>query len=870
MAWIYDWEGAAHAGAAVCGGKGWNLGRLHRYGFPVPRGGVVAAEAYIQVMSSSELKALAEPMAEIGANEVVRPDATARIAAVHEAVAGTALPEEAAGEIVAFLLALGLADVPLAVRSSATAEDGEEASFAGIHQSFLNVRGTQAVLAAVARCYASLWTPQAVAYRRHRGLADDAVACAVVICEMVDPAVAGVAFSCDPRIGRRDLLTISAAPGLGEGVVGGSVNPEEIAVRKHVSAFALVGRRGRPDQVLSDEQALTLARLTDRIHWAFGDDQAPQDVEWAYDGHRFWVLQARPVTRLPLVTFPGAEQFPIIWSNANLKDAVAGVQSTLSWSVIKYVISYVLHTSLPLAGYPVPEGLEVVRRFQGRAYFDLTALMWAMYDAIAITPPEFIRTLGGHQPLIPVPPGDPLKGPEGRRRSRARLKFMLSVRRVMRGLPREMAQLKPVVKALRERIGANAPAEDLLKGLAAAQSLTVSFGPLFQTANMNAGLWPSMLEQLVDRLAPGRGQALTSALIAGSGKVTSAEHGYRLFDLARLALAEPAAMAYLDLAPQDPQGWRSLPTSSAFRRELEAFLEEFGHRAVYEGELANPRWREDPTYLLEQVGRLARSGRTTAPRESARAARAAGEAGLTALPWWSRGIVRWIAGKAQEGAALREATKSALGSISEPVRVIVLEIARRLVAAGKLDRAEDVFHLAQVELEMFLRGEWDGSGARALVADRKARDAAWLEAEPADSFVLDAAGRPAELPAEMAATVPAPRPVEGAGANRLSGVGVAAGRAAGVARVIRHPHQGHLLQDGEILVAPSTDPGWTPLFLRASAVVMEVGGYLSHGAIVSREYGLPAVVNIPGLLSTIRDGQRLLVDGDAGTVAILE
>lgn len=312
---------------------------------------------------------------------------------------------------------------------------------------------------------------------------------------------------------------------------------------------------------------------------------------------------------------------------------------------------------------------------------------------------------------------------------------------------------------------------------------------------------------------------------------------------------------------------RSLPAGSPFRRELERFLEEFGHRAVYEGEIANPRWNEDPTYLLEQVRDLLESGRTHSPREMARAARAAGEAELTRLPWYVRPLVRWLARKAQEGAALREAAKSAFASIAEPGRRDFLEMGHRLVAAGKLDDPADVFHLAWADLEMYLRGEWDGTGARTLVADRKTRDAAWLAGEPEDVYILDAEGRPAAMPGERETVVAAPVIRAGDG-NLLAGIGVAAGRATGVARVIRHPGEGHLLQEGDVLVAPSTDPGWTPLFLRASAVIMEVGGYLSHGAIVAREYGLPAVVNIPGLLSTVRTGQRLVVDGDAGTVTV--
>lgn len=871
--WMLDWEGAAAAGATVCGGKGWNLGRLHRYGFPVPAGGVLVAETYRRLMEQDPLLALSRQAAAIGARDVTSPAAVQLLAGVRQAIEEAELPPEVQAGLERFLTEAGLADRPVAVRSSATAEDGPAHSFAGIHQSFLGVRGLRAVVTAVRRCYASLWTPQAVAYRRHRGMGDDAVACAVVICAMVtrpgaeSPAAAGVAFSCDPRTGRRDLVTISAAPGLGEAVVSGSVNPEEISVRKADVSMAVHTCRGRSDQVLTDAQVLALARLTERVHWTLGDGQAPQDVEWAFDGDRFWLLQARPVTRLPLVTFPGAETLPVIWSNANLKDAVPGVQSTLSWSLIKPAISQLLYSNLLMVGYPAPPGLEVLRRFSGRAYFDFTAMQWAMYDAGGFLPAVLTSHLGGYQPQIPVPSLKPLKGPQGRRRLWTRFRMILLFRRQMQELPGRMAAFRQAMRRRRAAEVSRLTPAELLAGFFERGELNRDFGPRFQAANNNAGLWTNMLMDLLRRFAPDRAQAIASALLAGSGKVTTAEHGYRLFDLAAAARADAEAAAYLTRRPLDPHGWRLLPTTSSFRREFERFLDEFGHRAVYEAELANPRWNEDPTYLLEQVRHLLESGKTHSPREMARAARAAGEAELARLRWYIRPLVRWLAGKAQEGAALREAAKSAFASMAEPGRPEFLEIGRRLVAAGKLDDPPDVFHLGWADLETYLRAEWDGTGARALVADRKARDAIWLAEEPADVYILDAEGRPATMPGEPEATQAAPAP-QAADGSVLTGIGVAAGRASGVARVIRHPSEGHLLQDGDVLVAPSTDPGWTPLFLRAAAVVMEVGGYLSHGAIVAREYGLPAVVNVPGLLRTVRTGQRLVVDGDAGTVTI--
>lgn len=338
---VLGWGAAAAAGAAKVGGKGWNLGRLCQFGFPVPRGGVITAEVYRRFMAQPALAALWRPLSTVTALDAAAPEVAERLAQIRTVICATELPPDITAALTAFLAVEGLTDTAVAVRSSATTEDSATASFAGIHQSFLGVRGAEAVRLALRQCYASLWTPQALAYRRPLGFVDEAVACAMVICAMVTgleggpPRAAGVAFSCDPRTGRRDLVTISAAPGLGEAVVSGSTNPEEIAVQWETTPALVTARTERTEPVLTDAEATALARLTMRVHWALGDGQDPQDIEWAHDGQRFWLLQARPVTRLPLRTFPELAHLPTIWSNANLKDVFPGVQRLLGWSIMQ-------------------------------------------------------------------------------------------------------------------------------------------------------------------------------------------------------------------------------------------------------------------------------------------------------------------------------------------------------------------------------------------------------------------------------------------------------------------------------------------------------------------------------------------------------
>ncbi len=848
-----DWSEAAAAGASEAGGKGWNLGRLARFGFPVPQGFVLPASVYTAFMGTGALRRLAADLAGTSASDAAADDVSARLSRLRAAIGAAPLPPGAETAARAALARLALDRVPLAVRSSATAEDGGSTSFAGVHLSVLDVTGPDAVLRAVRDVWGSLWTPQALTYRRRFLIPDADAACAVVVCRMVRPVAAGVAFTCDPRTGRRDVVAISAAPGLGDAVVSGAVNPEEITVSLSHLGLALESRTG--PAVLDDPTALAVARLALRVQSVLGDSQDPQDVEWAWDGSRVWLLQARPVTRVPRRDFPGAERFPLVWSSTNIKDAVPFVMTPMSWSCILAALRFLMWSYPAAIGYPVPRGMEVARRFHGRGYFDATNLQWLFYDCFGSDPAELMRGMGGHHGLLPVPPGSPFRGWKGLARLWRLAKGGWALVRVPSWVPAEIDAMFARVREL-EAVDVSdltdAGLLDLLVRISLAQA---AFGGPFMMASSLLG-WQGELEKQLENLAPGRGRGLAAALVAGTGAVVSAQHGTRLFDVADAARADPAALAWFQATPFEAGSWRTLAADAPFRRAFDAFLAEFGHRAVYEAEIATPRWSEDPSWLLEQV-RAILEGHGRRPDGAARERREAAEREIRSLTWLRRPGLGWLVRRARQGAALRERAKSALVAQVGPLRRALLEAGSRLAASGAIAAREDVFFLSWGDVEARLRGEWDGTGARALVSDRREQVAAW-ERESAPDVIV--AGAPAAPPP------PPAKPVDG----MLRGMGVSSGRATGPARLIRHPAEGHRLKQGDVLVAPSTDPGWTPLFLRASAVVMEVGGMLSHGAIVAREYALPAVVNIPGLLGALRDGQNVTVDGNAGTVVLTD
>ena len=859
---LLTWDEAFTAGSAVVGGKGWNLARLARYGFAVPRGGVVAASVYAELFRTAEVAALAAPLASVVPADVERADVQAQLAALRDLVIRAGLAPDVRQAVDRFLDRAGLAGRPLAVRSSAVAEDGAGAAFAGVHESHLGVSGLGDVCAAAARCFASLWTPHAVAYRRRMGVADDATPCAVVLCEMVGdprrgPAAAGVAFSCDPVTGERQVVTIELAAGRGDAVVQGAVGPQRYAVRRSGPGIDIARLDDTGDAaVLDDRRIEALAALVMRVHWALGDGDSPQDVEWAYDGRTFWMLQSRPVTRLPRWTFPGVPTRTPTWSDGNIRDSFPRPLTMATWSLVDATAQAIVYASARLVEYPLPPGMQVMRRFGGRPYFDLDSLQWSLYDSIGILPADTNLTMGGFQPEIPVPKGNPLRGRAGLARTRRRLRLVGRLRRFQRDAARRIDALIEHARQSRAVDLSILSDDRLLARFRDLQLLGAEYEPVLQLAATYSGVWARALEWVLELAARGSARSLVSRLLAASGNVASAEHGFRLQELADRAAGDEAALAAL--RDPDPLAWRELPPDAPFRIGMEDYLDRFGHRAVFEMELASARWAEDPHYVLEQVRFHLEHPPAGDARSRAADVRRRAEAELAAFPAVLRPVARRVLARARRGAALRENAKSGSAAAIALIRWVCLEVGRRLQASGRIAAADDVFHLSIVEVEAWLTGAWDGTAAGALVADRRARLAAQQELEPP--------GVVQESPSADSSASAAPAATSVLAGDAWTGVAAAPGEAEGAACVLRTPHDGGRMGRHDVLVAPSTDPGWTPLFLRASALVTETGGYLSHGAVVAREFGLPAVVNVRDAMRTLTDGDRLRVDGTAGRV----
>jgi pyruvate,water dikinase len=749
----------------------------------------------------------------------------------------------------AALAAVSAAPHGWAVRSSAVSEDHATTSYAGVYESFLEIPDEE-LWAYIRACWASWWSERAVAYRRQVGETDATPRMAVVLQHMVPARCAGVAFTAEPLHGDRTRMVINAAPGLGVAVVSGIVQPEQYTLAKTPDLRLLETRLLHPNgpPLLPPEVVLQLGALCQRLETLCG---SPQDVEWAWDGTACWIVQSRPITTLGEAALNGTAD---VWGNANLKDVIPGLVSPFTWSLMQPQLEGAMRQQYAKAGYLIPPERPLLRRFWGRPYFNISLFNEAGYALYGATPELQAAQLGGM-----VPPGArPPVRPSLRQRLRW-LRNMLRFVRIANGaakvVPTQFAMVQRRWREERQSL----PYLDraaLLEKLEHHADVTQPFLELHLHLSWAMSGNFSALRDMVARAVPQTTSASVAAeLVTGIGDVSSAEHSYRLWELSRLARQSPQVMAFL--AQGTWNTWQQELAGTAFAKAWHEFLETFGHRSLYEVEMANPRWREQPDYLFEVLATYASLPQARAPfdpEEQARRRQAAEHEVCRLLTPWRRPWFRATLRRTQAFSRLRENSKSHLVQLIDLGRLMALRAAYFLRQDGLLEDAEAIFYLQIEEVRAALRGEVPVETVRRLIAQRRLERQRNAARHLPDLFV---GARP--LYAEAL-------PTQG---TVLTGLPSSPGRVTGIARVLYSPQEGARLQPGEILVAPSTDPGWTPLFLLASGLVMETGGYLSHGAIVAREYGIPAVLNIPLATQRIPDGSAILLDGAQGVVHLL-
>jgi pyruvate,water dikinase len=871
---ILDWAGVLKADAAAVGGKAWQLARLWQLGLPVPDGLVITAAAL--------------------------PQGESREGTRGEGMMADGVPVEMAEALRNALVSRGWLDQPLAVRSSAVGEDSTRASFAGIYRSCLNVCGIGQILEAIREVRGSLHSPVAAAYR-HRLNPDQtgaAPAMAVIVMPLLPAMASGIAFTCDPVSGRDDRMVIHAQWGLGESLVSGQAAGDEYifgqdALDDHWTLLEqskggkLVKAVARPDGgtemvatsateagnfVLSPSQAAQLAELVHDAAAALDFSQPFHDVEWVWDGERFWLTQARPVTARPRYTYAALQDQPTYWTRGNTCEVVPDPLSAIDWSNSRKLVNGLLTQGYTLAEYPVLAGAQRAGLFGGRLYLELSLLQWECFDALGVPPKAVNALVGGQQPEITIPP----------QTSRDRLARLL---RLMRYMLRSPARRRKGMQAVRlattqaaqwrkqllpdDATGLKA---EIIRRFHAGRGAVDLF---FLQGSSGAAL--SMLVDHLDKCFPGEGHALATALLAGGEPSVTARQGYELMALAHLSRHATHGHGRSDSSP-DSKVHTGHTENQEFRRAYDEFLERYGHRGIYETYFRNPRWREAPEYLDSLLTQLAEVDEGAMRSRQQAAVEEAMTRIREGVPFWKRAFILHLAKTAREECNQREAARSALVAYMEPERQALLAAGRYLVRQGALAREEGIFQLMLSETLRALDGDIPPSGIKARTEERKRRFAQWSKETPPDLVVEVPAGRAAygepqppdnaandrDADAGKAAYVGASH------ARRYMGIPTGTGRARGRACVLKHPSEGHKLQSGDILIAHSTDPGWTPLFLQAAGLVVETGGYLSHGAIVAREFAIPAVVNLPGILDRLKDGDMVEVDGRVGEVRVLE
>ena len=862
--------------ARAYGGKARNLAVLSRAGFPVPAAfalpGSACAEFLERVLPAEDrLASLLELPGRVPAERL--EDIAARVrAAPLDAVLRLEL-----GRALRELRRAG-ADA-VVVRSSSTFEDQEAASAAGLHDTILNVFTEAALEAAVRDCWASLFQARVLAYLDTVVDAPDA-SMGVVVQAMVPAEVSGVLFTVNPLSGDPGEIVINAAWGLGCSVVEGRVSPDTYRVDKvsralrdrvlgdkdvRVVALSAGGVSDEPvpgpmraAPTLDDAVLNQLVAIGLRIEEHF---EHPQDVEWAVVAGTVYVLQARPVTAvLPGLVGGRAktrrERSRIVWSNINVGEALPGVATPLTWSVLSAFSELGFRRAFGSLGCSVPKDAELVGNFRGRIYLNLSEF-FAIGSQVPGLKPRVLLALGG---------GGEVELLEAEAGSRSSLAFLLrlpvTVTRFIQEnyrITRRVEQFEASFEDEKRRYAAMdlrvLPPRSLSKTLRDVERTLDDAGTVMLTCYGNLLVTVLVLRAVLRLVAGERAAALERDLLSGLTAVESAAPGLALWHIAEMARFDDGARELILSADPSTLEAASLPDGPT-RRALERFIMAYGFRGPREAEIAAPRWREDPSLLFVTLRAHLRDGGGERPVDVERRQRERRdrvERELDAMvPPPVRAAIRHLLSLVQRFTRLRERLRAYVTEVLGRFRDAALDTSRRIEMHDPGAGNDAAFFLTLEELHGVLEGRV-GSVA-ALVRQRRRqyeRDRALPD--PPDTFV----GYPPQI------TPPPPD------TDALEGLAASSGRAEGLARVLRSTAEAADLRAGEILVAPYADVGWSPLFTVAAAVVTDVGGPLSHASVVAREYGVPAVVNVKTGTRTIRTGDRILVDGDSGIVRIL-
>lgn len=869
-----------HAMAFV-GPKAASLVRLTRLGLAVSPGFCVLAGAYRAhlktIASGSTIGQWIDDLSNAPPGDVSR-----RLADVRSAIVEAKLTRALVEAIDEHHASLGSSW--LAVRSSATAEDLPGHSFAGQHDTFLDVSGLDDCVHRIKECWASIWTERAFAYRKKHCFAHNAVDMGVIVQALVAAETSGVLFTADPVTGDKERVVIEACWGLGETLVSGKVAPDryvleldsfrilENSVSEKVIELTVddegelsertVDSERRQISCLTETHARQLAESACRVAAAEG---FPQDIEWSVCGGEIVFHQARPISvEAPKPSWESRQ----VWFNANVGEVLPDVVTPLTWSLIDTFDAM-------LRSFHGWMGIEwgdhpILGRVAGRVYFNLNTAAGLFRRLPVLRNADITKVLGGDQDKA-FQAGDLDIADEDIPDVKVRLWKMFMrmpwfAFQALRHSPKNGARF---ARRLNERIETLKRTDPrTLSNSALLDFVQQRFDELHQVVEgvafqCSAMAYFTILEKICVRWLDDQQLTITNRLLSGMGGVDSAEAGLAMWKLAHLAGTHADLAAVTETADNWGAFHGAVENVEGGPEFLEAwhdFMARHGHHCRGELEFANPRWAESPDYVFDQLcGFLQRLGdhnpvATHAERRREREALIQECRAKLRNP-----LKRWLfnhsLARAQLASAVRENLKSVTVRHLTLIRQSALELGKRLVDEGKFLAADDIFFLSMAEIGPVSQ---DASAFQVAETIQKRRQDYESNLALNPPSIVVGEYHPQTHPNR-------PMPVEGA---YLDGIAVSAGIARGPARVILRADENAKVLPGEILVAPFTDPGWTPYFIPAVGIVMDLGGQLSHGSIVAREYGIPAVVNVGPATRLIKTGQQIEVDGNRGRVRL--
>lgn len=808
------------------GGKAANLAALLDVGFPVPNGVIITTKAYSYFISQAS-----ESNVDLHNFRTLLPESF--IQAILNVISKVVMSENHSI----------LQNKPqFAVRSSATGEDTGKSSYAGVFTTFLNV-DFEDIPFYIAECWKSSLNDGAKHYKNGLDHESSSLQLAVLVQPMIQAKVVGVAFTADPVTLDSSRIVVTAFNGSGLSEVDGMNNPSCIIFERRDAEFSVDSLQAQDIEMTVD----AIRYLGDRLLAVESFFRVPVDVEWCWDGEIFWILQARPITSLNF----GNLGTDIVWSSTNLKEILPHIPTPSTWSALSYAMNYAFKKLAADFGYQWPITEAAVANIWGRGYMNLSRLCDTAWQLFGITSGSITEALGGaHTEAIASSDKHFVK--------RISLGHIINLMRFSMKCSR-VASKSDVwfqdnlrsCEGIRDRLRQPISVVELIELINTLKQETASFMYYYLLLVFGAIGSYTFLKKAIGhwtKLDVGS----VGFLLTGLGDVPSADMVRRILLMVEMASHDPITFQWLNR--RDWGKWEKSQITPKFKELIDDFLSNYGHRTTEssEYEMASPRWLEDPGTLFEILRNccLSPSMPHNFSFEVQQQRRVSAEAEfMGSLPFYLRFPVRMIMLQAQRYSRLREAAKNSLLHLVAVGREMML-LAGKVLTKNKVILGEDdIFFLSLQDILDGLAGE-KGHLAE-IIQETKIRAARFDKIEPADVFI---GSKPFYLDLNLPDRV------------TLKGIAASPGRVTAPARVLHSPSEGPRLTAGEILVCPTIDSLWIATFFLASGIIAEIGGVLSHGAIIARELGIPMVINVSGAMSNITDGQILTVDGNLGSV----